>query len=63
MNRKQFIQSQGATCVNWNWSWSFINEKDKVIIFGAWDRLTEGGRSLIMSEEWQISSKGKKQSV
>ena len=62
MNRKQFIQSQGATCESWYWSWSFINEEDMVIIFGAWDRLTEGGRSLIMSEEWQISSKGKKQS-
>ena len=46
MNRKQFIQSKGATCVNWNWSWSFINEEDRVIIFGAWDRLTEGGGHL-----------------
>ncbi|MBZ6758337.1 HNH endonuclease, partial [Klebsiella grimontii] len=25
MNRKQFIQSRGATCRNWTWSWSFIN--------------------------------------
>ncbi|MDU1358416.1 MAG: HNH endonuclease, partial [Enterobacter sp.] len=24
MNRKQFIQSRGATCRNWTWSWSFI---------------------------------------
>ena len=24
MTRKQFIESQGATCLNWNWSWSFV---------------------------------------
>jgi 5-methylcytosine-specific restriction protein A len=54
MSRKQFIESQGATCRNWQWSWSFINEKDKVIIFGAWDRLTEGNISLIFSDEWRI---------
>ncbi len=31
MNRKQFIESQGATCKNWTWSWSFVNEKEKTI--------------------------------
>lgn len=61
MNRKQFIESQGATCRNWTWSWSFINEKEKVIIFGAWDVYTEGNTSLILSEDWRISKRGRKQ--
>lgn len=61
MNRKHFIESQGATCRNWTWSWSFINEKERIVIFGAWDRHTEGSTSLIMSDDWQVSSKGRKQ--
>lgn len=61
MNRKQFIESQGATCRNWTWSWSFVNEKKKVVIFGAWDRHTEGNTSLILSEDWQESRRGRKQ--
>jgi len=61
MTRKQFIESQGATCQNWNWSWSFINKKQKTIIFGAWDSQTQGNVALILSEKWEISSKGKKQ--
>jgi 5-methylcytosine-specific restriction enzyme A len=60
MNRKQFIESQGATCRNWTWSWSFINKKEKVIIFGAWDRHTDGNTSLILSEDWKTSRRGKK---
>ena len=54
MSRKQFIESQGATCSNWQWSWSFINKEDKIIIFGAWERFTEGNTSLIFSEDWQF---------
>ncbi|MCX6049770.1 MAG: HNH endonuclease, partial [Chloroflexi bacterium] len=61
MSRKQFIESQGATCRNWQWSWSFINEKDKLIIFGAWDVHTHGNTTLIFSEEWQTLA-DKKQS-
>ena len=60
MSRKQFIESQGATCLSWYWSWSFINEEDKIIIFGAWDRFTEGNTSLIFSDDWRIL-KGRKQ--
>jgi len=60
MNRKNFIESQGATCHNWQWSWSFINENEKVIIFGAWDLFTEGNTSLIFSEDWQAYSGGRK---
>ena len=61
MSRKQFIESQGATCQNWTWSWSFINEEEKVIIFGAWDLNTVGSSSQILSEDWRISRKGRKQ--
>jgi len=60
MNRKQFVISQGATCRNWTWSWSFINEKKKIIIFGAWDRFTEGNTVQILSETWRINTHGKK---
>ena len=63
MSRKQFVKSQGATCDNWTWSWSFINKKDKVIIFGAWEHYRKGDKSLILAENWQISEKGKKQSA
>jgi 5-methylcytosine-specific restriction protein A len=54
------MKSHGATCRNWITSWSYVNEKDKVIIFGAWDRDTQGTRSLIFSEKWQATSKGRK---
>jgi 5-methylcytosine-specific restriction enzyme A len=60
MNRKQFIESHGATCRNWTWSWSFINEKERFIIFGAWDVNQSGTKSLILSEEWQTSRRGLK---
>ena len=61
MNRKQFIQSHGATCNNWMWSWSFVNHKDKVVIFGAWKHLNEGGAALILSKEWRTSYRGREQ--
>ncbi len=60
MNRKQFIESHGATCRNWTWSWSFINEKEKIIIFGAWDLYTEGNLSVILSDDWEKNRNGKK---
>ena len=59
-NRKQFIESLGATCKNWNWSWSFVNEKEKMIIFGAWDIHSDGNMSQILSESWAINRKGRK---
>lgn len=61
MSRKKFIESQGATCDNWTWSWSFINKKEKVIIFGAWDLHTDGNTSRIFNEDWKVNRKGKKQ--
>lgn len=63
MSRKKFIESQGATCDNWTWSWSFINKKDKIVIFGAWDKQTEGNTSLVLSEDWQRGDDGKKKSA
>ena len=61
MNRKQFIESNGASCKNWNWSWSFINETEKFIIFGAWDVYDQGNMTLILSEDWATSRKGNRQ--
>ena len=61
MSRKQFIESQGATCKNWTWSWSFINEAEKFIIFGAWDVYDDGDMTLILSEDWEISRRGGRQ--
>ena len=63
MNRKSFIQSHGATCRNWTWSWSFINEQEKLVIFGAWDNWTEGNTSLILDETWERNSAGRKNSA
>lgn len=60
MSRKRFIESLGATCKNWTWSWSFIIEKEKTVIFGAWDIHDDGNTSLILSERWAINKKGQK---
>jgi 5-methylcytosine-specific restriction protein A len=60
MSRKTFIESQGAMCRNWNWSWSFINEAKRIIIFGAWDRFTNGRRAMIFSDDWKVNPKGQK---
>ena len=59
-SRKKFIESQGATCKNWSWSWSFINEGDKIIIFGAWDKYTRGSVELIFSEGWERGCNGRR---
>jgi len=60
MSRKQFIESLGATCKNWNWSWSFINEAEKTVIFGAWDRNDIGNMSLILSDRWITDEQGRR---
>src|SRR6266480_5101142 len=62
VNRREFIESQGATCKNWQWSWSFINEAKRIIIFGAWDRDTVGKRTKIFSEDWQFGRSGRRNS-
>lgn len=61
MNRKQFIQSRGATCRNWTWSWSFINHDDQQVIFGAWDVEREQERAVILREEWEFNARNKRQ--
>ena len=63
MNRKQFIESIGGTCANWTWSWSFINEAERFVVFGAWDAVTEGDRTEILNEDWEISRAGRKQAA
>ncbi|MCG3768985.1 MAG: hypothetical protein JW384_00102 [Nitrosomonadaceae bacterium] len=50
MSRKQFIQSHGATCNNWQNSWSFVNHQERLVIFGEWQNRQAG---LIFSEDWE----------
>jgi 5-methylcytosine-specific restriction enzyme A len=59
MTRQQFIESQGATCKNWMWSWSFINEAKRLIIFGAWDRNTNGKLAMILTDDWKETEMGR----
>lgn len=60
MTRKQFIEINGATCKNWSWSWSFINEKEKTIIFGVWDFAETGDLEMILSHDWQFNDRNRK---
>ena len=60
MTRKEFIESVGGTCSNWQWSWSFVNHAERFVIFGAWDRNTSGQRSMILSENWMTNNRGRK---
>ena len=60
MNRKQFIMSHGATCQNWTWSWSFVNRNERFVIFGAWDIHANSTRALILSEDWELSRRGRR---
>lgn len=60
MSRKKFIESQGATCDNFNWSWSFVNAAARTIIFGAWDKHTVDGRTEIFGDDWQFKENGNK---
>jgi len=57
MNRKQFIQSLGATCNNWQNSWSFIHREKKFVIFGDWQNRHTG---LIFSEDWKSKKTGRR---
>ena len=60
MTSREFIESVGATCQNWQWSWSFVNQAERFVVFGAWDRNTAGRRSVILSEGWMTNSTGRK---
>lgn len=61
MNRKQFIQSHGATCANWNWSWSFVNDAERFVIFGIWKQFDNDSDGLILAKDWDVSPKGRRQ--
>lgn len=61
MNRKQFVESVGATCSNWRWSWSFVNDLKQFVLFGAWDVTTSGNTTLILSEAWERGTNGRRQ--
>jgi len=52
-SRKQFIQSLGGTCANWNWSWSFVNHEERKIFIGAWQDHIQNDRALILSSAWR----------
>lgn len=60
MTRREFIESVGGTCSNWQWSWSFVNHAKRFVIFGAWDRNTKGRRSMILSESWMMNNRGRR---
>jgi len=61
MNRKQFVQSVGATCKNWFWSWSFVNEEERFVLFGAWENLEDPKKGLlILWKEWEVGANGRK---
>lgn len=53
MNRKQFIQSVGATCLNWTWSWSFVNHDARFVIFGLWQSESGTKLGLILHADWE----------
>jgi 5-methylcytosine-specific restriction protein A len=59
-SRREFIDSIGATCRNWQWSWSFVNHDKRFVVFGAWDVNTMGRRCLILSGKWEFKSTGRK---
>ena len=61
MNRKKFIESHGATCANWTWSWSFVNHKNRLVIFGVWIENVENGFEFILGSDWSESNKGRSQ--
>jgi 5-methylcytosine-specific restriction enzyme A len=61
VSRKQFVESHGATCVNWTWSWSFVNHKVRFVIFGAWDVAEDGNKTMILEQSWALSRRGRRQ--
>lgn len=61
MTREEFLKSEGAKSTNKYWSWSAVNEDQKIVIFGAWDVHTKDGLEMILTEDWRLNEKGKKQ--
>lgn len=61
MNRKQYMDSLGATCVNHQFSWSFVDHTKRILYFGSWDHeRKEDGGELIFSLDWEYHSNGSK---
>jgi hypothetical protein len=63
MSRKKFMESHGASNRNDRYGWAFVNHKDKLVIFGAWDVNTEPNRALILSLDWERNESGRKQNA
>lgn len=60
VSRREFIESHGATCGNWNWSWSFVNEAERFVIFGIWQDSQTRKLGSILGKRWKFSAKGRK---
>lgn len=60
MSRKQFITLHGGECANWQWSWSFVNHKQKFVIFGLWNYHENDELGTILNKDWQFREGGKK---
>lgn len=54
VNRKRFMVDEGFSCANWLWAWSFVNHKEKVIAFGAWNNAyVDENNVVILCERWK----------
>lgn len=62
MSRNKFAERYGAFGNNVNWNWSWINEKERFVIFGASTVHEAGDVQLILSKDWEKSLKGRKHS-
>jgi len=63
MSRKKFMEAHGASNNNDRNGWGFVNHKDKVVIFGAWDVNTQLDRSLILAMDGDKIELGRKQNA
>jgi len=63
MSRKKFMEAHGASNSNDRHGWGFVNHKNKVVIFGAWDINTQIDRSLILAMDWERNDLGRKQNA
>ena len=60
MSRREFIESHGATCLNWLWSWSFVNAANRFMIFGAWQDGTRAARTEILASRREFDAEGRR---
>ena len=57
------MEAHGASNSNDRHGWGFVNHKNKVVIFGAWDINTQIDRSLILAMDWERNDLGRKQNA